>query len=125
MKLHYVIAALLLAILNINAADRHANEVAIEVIQQESRPDYIPRDGSEQEAVVAAAINSRNRLNKMMLQADLSDELRICYAIQLLTVNLERIKNAKAVSIGQKDTIAIYTREQMAKRDLLAKSLIK
>ncbi len=107
-------------------AETSARQIAIEIIQQEfQEPDYTPRNESDQEAIIASAINSRKTLSQLMMQDALSDELRICFAIHLITIQLERIEATSISSPSQQKIMDIHTRELMDKRDLLAKSLIK
>ena len=61
------------------------NELAIKVIKNQSTFGYNARDDSDEELVRAHAINSAMRLNWLMANdKNVSEELRICYAIKLL-----------------------------------------
>ena len=75
------------------------NELAIKVIKNQSTFGYNVRDDSDEELVRAHAINSAMRLNWLMANdKNVSEELRICYAIKLLDDALRIQKVIRSVS---------------------------
>ena len=61
------------------------NELAIKIIRSQSAFGYNPRNNSKDELAHAKAVNSAMTLNALMANdKNVSEELRICYAIKLL-----------------------------------------
>jgi hypothetical protein len=98
-------------------------EVARRVISSESSTAYNPINDTEEELNRASLINSKIRLRHLMLGDSVSDELRVCYALQVLqhradlvrgfgadatTKNLERQMHADEL------VLAVYLRQMNA-----------
>ena len=67
------------------SAGESANDIAIQIIEGQPRSGYNVRHTGEEEKAVAAAYNSKMRLNWLMVNdKGVSEELRISYAIHLL-----------------------------------------
>lgn len=84
MKQLTTLLALMALISNLSFGET-ANELAIRIIEKQPRISYNARDSSEEEKVIASAYNSKMRLNWLIVNdKEVSEELRICYAIHLL-----------------------------------------
>lgn len=95
-------------------------EVARRVISSESSTAYNPINNTEEELNRASVINSKLRLRHLMLGDSVSDELRVCYALQVLqqrgdlvrrdatTKKLERQMHADEL------VLAVYLRQMNA-----------
>ena len=97
------------------------NELAIKIIKRQSNFGYNVRDNSNEELVRAHAINSAMSLNWLMVNdKNVSEELRICYAIKLLN---DALGVQKVVRSGSKP----LTKEElmMKQRLILAARLVK
>ena len=76
------------------------NELAIKIIKNQSSFGYNPRNNSKDELAHAKAVNSAMTLNAIMANDEnVSEELRICYAIKLLDNALDI---RKAIRSGSK-----------------------
>ena len=97
------------------------NELAIKIIKSQSNFGYNVRDNSDEELVRAHAINSAMSLNWLMVNdKNVSEELRICYAIKLLN---DALGVQKVVRSGSKP----LTKEElmMKQRLILAARLVE
>ena len=68
-----------------------ANDLAKRIISQDFAAAYNPIDSSKEERIRAAAINSQLRLNWLMQSDEVTEELRICYAIKVLNKRIEML----------------------------------
>ena len=74
-----------------------ADDLAKRIISQEFAAGYNPVDSSKEEEIRAAAINSQLRLKWLMQSDEVTEELRICYAIKVLN---ERIALVSRIDSG-------------------------
>jgi hypothetical protein len=68
-------------------------EVARRVISSESFSAYNPINNTEEELNRASVINSKIRLRHLMLGDSVSDELRVCYALQVLQQHRDLVRD--------------------------------
>ena len=98
-----------------------ADEVAREVIKDESAGAHNPSNDAQEELQKTAAANSRLRLKWLMLNdSGVSEEVRICYAIRVIDdkLGLYKILRGGAERTPQEE-------ELLKKRLLLGKRLIE
>ena len=76
------------------------NELAIKIIRTQPAFGYNPRNNSKEELAYAKAVNSAMTLNAIMANdKNVSEQLRICYAIKLLD---NELGVRKAIRSGSK-----------------------
>ena len=100
------------------------DEAAKRIIKSESSFGYNPVDESSQEMVKAPAINSRMRLNWLMVHSDsVTEVLRICYALTLIQKNLEFMESSRSgVQALPKEIQLLEAQKLLADRLLVIRS---
>jgi hypothetical protein len=111
---------ILIAFAALANATQTPNQLALEVIKQDFSPAYNPENSSKEELIKAAAINSRLALNHLMSSNQVSEEIRVCYAIRLINDKLGRL-----IMIKSSTATLPEEKEWIKKRDLLAERLLQ
>ena len=119
MKIILTVLFLLLSVVGSIAAES-ANEIAVSIIRSDFAPAYNVKDNSHEEAVAAANVNSILSLNTFMTSNQVSEEIRICYALRIIR---EKLGIAQAI----KSSTAILPDEKalLEKRRILAERLLE
>ncbi len=91
MKLATLLLLLLFSPLSVYADS--AKEIAVRIIRSYPGGGYNPVDSSEQELNRAAVYNSHLRLSFLMCGETVSEELRLCYALQVAQSRLALLQS--------------------------------
>ncbi len=79
-----ILLLILILALAVGASGQKADDLAATVIKSQSFGGYNPLNNSEEELNKAAAFNSRLRLQYLMLHEVTNQEVKVCYALQVV-----------------------------------------
>jgi len=115
-----ITALIFLLALAAGASGQKADDLATTVIKSQSPGAYNPLNKSEEELNKAAAFNSRLRLQYLMLHEVTNQELKICYALQVVESQIAALQpSASERNKRVNDRLALLLKQQSS----LAKEL--
>ena len=88
----------------INAtAEESPHDKVIRIISSTPGPAYTPKDRTDQELTTAASWNSSSQLRKFMLSEAVPEQIKVCYALDVLAQRLTRDLGVSNLSKAYKE----------------------